>query len=74
MARGRGDLLPLVSDLLADLQEAHDSELNDRHAGDAKRNGPSPSTCSYCRTIRRALRALRAHGYDHEQHWPKGGA
>ena len=54
----RNALLEIATELAEFLEESHQQELDTRHHGDVKRNGPAPRSCSYCAAIKRAARII----------------
>ena len=50
----RTTLLEVATKLAEFLEEAHQSEMDASHHGDARRPGPAPRSCSYCAAIKRA--------------------
>lgn len=63
--RSQSTLLEVATELAEFLEEAHQPEMDARHHGDVRRNGPAPRACSYCAAIKRARRVL-----DQERQWP----
>lgn len=55
---GNETLLEVAQELAEFLEEAHQSELDSAHEGDARRKGPAPRVCSYCAAIKRAARVI----------------
>lgn len=48
------DLLESLESMVSNLLEAHQSELDDCHGGDAALSGEAPEACSYCKDIAEA--------------------
>jgi hypothetical protein len=52
------ELLESLKTMLEYLLEAHSSELETCHAGDAELAGEAPEACSYCKGIAEARAAI----------------
>lgn len=58
------ELTEALEQMVANLIEAHASEFEDGHAGDADHDGEAPEACSYCKDIAEARELLLAAGHD----------
>ena len=59
-------VLGILDTMTANLIEAHMSELEDNHGGDAEHTGEAPEACSYCRDINTARGVLEDAGRDRQ--------